>query len=86
MKTIDFESAIEGLACSIVCDEVKLQKGHVHRFYGHNGHTLIMWDAAGRGYSMQLGCIPDEGVTHDTHDVLADDCYKRDPVYDLTFE
>lgn len=85
MKTIDFESAIEALACSIVCDEVKLQKGHVHRFYGHNGNTFIMWDDAGRGYSMLLGFIPGLSITHDTHNIIADDCYMRDPVYDLKF-
>lgn len=86
MKIKDYEEAIGALECDIVLDEVKLRKGCVHRFFGHKGCTLLMWDDAGRGYSVKLHTVEDGEVTHDTHEGVVESCYERDNVYDLKFE
>lgn len=86
MKVQDFETAIVALNCSVVLDEVKLHKGHVHQFFGHKGCTLIMWDENGRGYSCVLHTIEESEMRHDTHEGVSESCYDRDKVYDLKFE
>jgi hypothetical protein len=86
MKVQDFEMAVEALNCSIVLDEVKIQKKHVRRCYGHKGETLIMWDECGRGYSVALHDVFDEYMEDDEHLYVSDGSYERDKVYDLKFD
>ena len=86
MKVRDFENAIVALNCSVVLDEVKLNKGHVRRFFGHKGCTLIMWDESGRSYSCVLHTVEESEMQHDTHKGVTESCYDRDKVYDLKFE
>ena len=86
MKVQDFENAIAALNCSVVLDEVKINKGHVRRFYGHKGCTLVMWDENGRGYSCVLHTVDESEMQHDTHKGVTESCYERDNVYDLKFE
>ena len=86
MKVQDFENAIVALNCSVVLDEVKLCKGHVRRFFGHKGCTLVMWDESGRGYSCVLHTVEESEMQHDTYKGVAEGCYERDKVYDLKFE
>lgn len=86
MKTIDFEKAIEALGFSIVLDEVRLHKGHVTRFYGHKGDTLLMWDETGQGFFTLLYTAKPEEITHETHTGVCESCYQRNEIYDLKFE
>lgn len=86
MKLQDFENSIVALNCSVVLDEVKLYKGHVRRFFGHKGCTLIMWDENGRGYSCVLQTVKESEMQHDTYKGVSESCYDRDKVYDLKFE
>ena len=86
MRVKDFEKAIEALKCPVVLDEVKLSKGHVRRFFGHNGCTLIMWDESGRGFSCVLHTLEESEMQHDTHKGVVESCYAREPAYDLKFE
>ena len=86
MKVQDFEKAIVALNCSVDLDEVKLSKGHVRRFFGHKGCTVIMWDESGRGYSCVLHTVEESEMQHDTHNGVTESCYERDKVYDLKFE
>lgn len=78
--------AIEELNCSVVLDEVKLDKGHVRRFFGHKGTTLVMWHGDGRAFSTQLHTVDADEVTHETHKRVSESSYDRDKVYDLKFE
>ena len=86
MKTIDFEQAIEALGFSIVLDEVRLHKGHVTRFYGHKGDTLIMWDETGKGFFTLLHTAAPDEITHETHNGVCECCYERNEIYDLNFK
>ena len=82
MKTTEFEDAIIMMDSRIVLDEVKINKGHVRRFYGHTGHRLIMWDEKGRGYSFFFR----QEINHTTHEKLPESFYVRDCKYDIHFE
>lgn len=42
MKIRDFEKAICALDCPIELDEVKLQGGHVRRFFGHRAPVVTV--------------------------------------------
>jgi hypothetical protein len=79
MKTTEFEDAIIMMDSRIVLDEVKINKGHVRRFYGHTGHRLIMWDEKGRGYSFFFR----QEINHTTHEKLPESFYVRDCKYDI---
>lgn len=85
MRVNDFENAVVALNCSVVLDEVKIEKGHVRRFYGHNGCTLVMWDERGIGYSCCLHKVNETEINHDTHDGVTESSYVRDESYDLKF-
>lgn len=86
MKVQDFENAIEAQKCPIVIDEIKMSDGGcVRRCFGHKGTTLIMWDGDGRAFSTHLLTVGADEVTHDTHEAVAESCYERDQVFDLTF-
>ena len=82
----DFEKAVEGLGCEVVIDEVKIRHGHVRRCYGHQGQTLIMWDGAGRGFSLTIFRESSEEELRKMQETLGDNNYERDAVYDLKFE
>ena len=86
MKTTEFEDAIIKMDSRIVLDEVKLNKGHVRRFHGHIGTTLIMWDEKGRGYSFVIHTSSDQKIDHNTHDGLPDILYVRNNEYDIHFD
>lgn len=101
MKIRDFETAICALDCPIELDEVKLQGGHVRRFYGHRapllvyaveankaykGGQLLMWDEFGRAYSCLLNTVGSQEIQHDTHEGVTESCYERDTVFDLKFD
>ena len=87
MKIEDFEKAIDALACEVVKDEVRLRKGQVHEFLAHKGRTLILWDSAGRAFSVRLDTLDDgDEVDHDIHDHVVRSCYERDVVFDLKFD
>ena len=82
MKTKEFEDAIIKMDSRIELDEVKLNKGHVRRFYGHIEHRLIMWDEKGRGYSFFLL----HEIAHTTHEKLPESFYVRDTKFDIHFD
>lgn len=101
MKVRDFETAICALDCPIELDEVKLQGGHVRRFFGHRvlvvmvtleenkvhrGGQLLMWDEFGRAYSCLLNTEGSQEIKHDTHEGVTESCYERDTVFDLKFD
>ena len=87
MKTTDFEDAIIKMNPLIILDEVKLSKGHVRRFHGHIGTTLIMWDEKGKGYTCRLDTIREpEEIDHETHEGLTESFYTPDNKYDIHFE
>lgn len=84
MKTTDFEDAIIKMDSRIVLDEVKLNKGHVRRFHGHIGTTLIMWDEKGKGYTCSLYTVRGkEEMHHDTHVGVTESCYSPEHMYDI---
>ena len=87
MKTTDFEDAIIKMDSRIVLDEVKLNKGHVRRFHGHIGTTLIMWDEKGKGYTCRLYTVRgEEEMHHDAHVGVTESCFEPDNKYDIHFE
>ena len=85
MKVRDFEKSIGELNCSIVLDMVKINKGQVHRFFGHKGCTQIMWDEFGRGYSFEYEYDADSKAYDNTEEAVTDRMYERTPVFDLNF-
>lgn len=87
MKTKEFEDAIIKMDSRIVLDEVKLNKGHVRRFHGHIGTTLIMWDEKGKGYTCRLYTVRgEEEMHHDAHVGVTESCYSPEHKYDINFE
>ena len=87
MKTTDFEDAIIKMDSRIVLDEVKLNKGHVRRFHGHIGTTLIMWDEKGKGYTCRLDTVREpEEIDHETHESVTESFYYPEHKYDINFE
>lgn len=87
MKTTDFEDAIIKMDSRIVLDEVKLNKGHVRRFHGHIGTTLIMWDENGKGYTCRLDTVREpEEIDHETHERVTVSSYYPEHKYDINFE
>lgn len=87
MKTTDFEDAIIKMDSRIVLDEVKLNKGHVRRFHGHIGTTLIMWDEKGKGYTCRLDTVREpEEIDHETHESVTESFYVRDTKFDIHFD
>ena len=79
----DFEKAIARLGCRVVLDEVKICHGVVRRCYGHQGQTLVMWDGAGRGFSLTIFRKSSEEELRKMQETLGDNNYERDNVYDL---
>lgn len=87
MKVKEFEDAIKRMDTRIVLDEVKLSKGHVRRFYGHIGTTLIMWDEKGKGYTCRLYTVQgEEKMHHDAHVGVTESCFEPDNKYDIHFD
>lgn len=87
MKVKEFEDAIKRMDTRIVLDEVKLSKGHVRRFYGHIGTTLIMWDEKGKGYTCRLYTVQgEEEMHHDAHVGVTESCFEPDNKYDIHFD
>lgn len=83
MKVKEFEDAIKRMDSRIVLDEVKIQKGHVRRFYGHIGTMLIMWKEDGTGHTCVLHTNSKEEADHNTHDGVTESLYEPDNKYDI---
>ena len=83
MKVQDFESAIVALNCSIVLDEVKLNKGQVRQFKGHKENVQIIWDESGRAFTCSNDQKSEEFIEAGSGKSIMGRRLKRDSTYDL---
>lgn len=86
MKIADFEKAIEALGCEMVMDEVKLHGGHVREFLGHKVNVLVLWDSAGRAFTVDIPVGEGQEPDCYDHDRVFSGSYQREPLFDLKFE
>ena len=84
MKIKDFENAIDALGMVVSIDEVKLSNGMVRLVLGHTQHNLLIWDSAGRAFSIHYE--EPYFCTEENHEYHRISEYERDPVFDLKFE
>ena len=84
MKVQDFENAIDALNCAIVIDEFRQVRGQVRCCLAHADHVLLLWDAFGRAFGIDM---PDEVCDSESHAEFWEDDYdERKKIYDLKFD